>query len=68
MKTLLAFFKDYPLEKLWAPPFIHNTSLAIVELNGKERYIDLSYLKKGFYKRGDQNDKKSNRCNCLSRK
>ncbi len=39
IKTLMAFFKDYPLEKLWEPPFIQDTSLTIVELNGKERNV-----------------------------
>lgn len=47
IKTLLASFKDNPLEKLWEPPFIQDTSLTIVEFDGKERNIllegDLSY-------------------------
>ncbi|MFJ8063687.1 histidine phosphatase family protein [Psychrobacillus sp. NPDC096426] len=41
IKTLLAFFKNYPLEKLWEPPFIHDTSLTIIQLNGKESNIVL---------------------------
>ncbi|MCE7793177.1 histidine phosphatase family protein [Salipaludibacillus sp. CUR1] len=41
IKTLLAFFKNYPIEKLWEPPFIHGTSLTVVELNGEERKIVL---------------------------
>ncbi|WP_053365728.1 histidine phosphatase family protein [Bacillus sp. FJAT-27245] len=41
IKTLLALFKDYSLEKLWEPPFIQDTSLSIVEFNGKERNIVL---------------------------
>ncbi|MDI2588521.1 histidine phosphatase family protein [Psychrobacillus sp. NEAU-3TGS] len=51
IKTLLAFFKDYPLEKLWEPPYIKDTSLTIVELSGKENNIvlegDLSHRQIG---------------------
>lgn len=47
IKTLLAFFKNYPLEKLWDPPFIHDTSLTIIELTGNKSNIvvegDLSH-------------------------
>lgn len=47
IKTLLAFFKNYPLEKLWEPPFIHDTSLIIIELTGNKSSIvvegDLSH-------------------------
>lgn len=35
IKTLLTFFKKYPQEMLWEPPFIHGTSLTVVELNGE---------------------------------
>ncbi|WP_070119554.1 histidine phosphatase family protein [Bacillus marinisedimentorum] len=35
IKTMLSHFKNEPLEKLWDPPFIHDTSLTIVELNGE---------------------------------
>src|SRR5690606_37418805 len=41
IKILLASFKNEPIEKLWGPPFIHDTSLTIVELNGNERNIVL---------------------------
>lgn len=41
IKILLAFFKNYPLEKLWDPPFIHDTSLTIIQLNGNESNIVL---------------------------
>jgi broad specificity phosphatase PhoE len=55
IKTLLAFFKEYPLEKLWDPPFIHDTSLSIVELNGKEINVviegDLSHRKMKIQKK-----------------
>ncbi|WP_059173960.1 histidine phosphatase family protein [Bacillus sp. FJAT-27445] len=36
IKTLLSIFKNSPIENLWDPPFIHDTSLTIVEVNGKE--------------------------------
>ncbi len=32
IKTMLAYFKKRPLERLWDPPFIHDTSLTVVEL------------------------------------
>lgn len=32
IKALLAHFKKLPLEKLWDPPFIHDTSLTVIEL------------------------------------
>lgn len=32
IKTLLAYFKNLPLERLWDPPFIHDNSLTVVEL------------------------------------
>ncbi|MFJ7970900.1 histidine phosphatase family protein [Psychrobacillus sp. NPDC096389] len=41
IKTLLAYFKNYPLEKLWEPPFIHDTSLTIIELTGNKNNIVL---------------------------
>ncbi|MFC4323017.1 histidine phosphatase family protein [Litchfieldia salsa] len=54
IKTLMAFFKDYPLEKLWEPPFIHDTSLTIVEINGNDKHIvvegDLSHRNKEIQK------------------
>ncbi|WP_078551980.1 histidine phosphatase family protein [Bacillus alkalicellulosilyticus] len=47
IKTLLAYFKGYPVENLWDPPFIHDTSLTIVELEGNESRVvmegDLSH-------------------------
>nr|WP_281285273.1 hypothetical protein [Alkalicoccus halolimnae] len=39
IKTLCAHFKNLPLGKLWEPPFIHATSLTIVELIEKESSI-----------------------------
>ena len=41
IKTLLAFFKNYPLEKIWEPPFIYDTSLTIIQLNGNKSNIVL---------------------------
>ncbi len=39
IKTLLAHFKKLPLEKLWDPPFIHDTSLTIVECIEQDYFI-----------------------------
>lgn len=36
IKMLLSIFKNSPIETLWDPPFIHDTSLTIVELAEKE--------------------------------
>ncbi len=33
VKTILAIFKAIPVEKLWEQPFIHGTSLSIVEVS-----------------------------------
>ncbi len=33
VKTMMAIFKGIPVEKLWEPPFIHGTSLSIVEVD-----------------------------------
>jgi hypothetical protein len=30
---LYSFFKNSPIETLWDPPYIHDTSLTIVEMN-----------------------------------
>lgn len=32
-KLLINYFKGNPLNSLWAPPFIHGTSLTVVEIN-----------------------------------
>lgn len=39
IKCLLSIFKDLPIEKLWEPPFIHDTSLTLVELSEKQSKI-----------------------------
>lgn len=36
IKMSLAIFKNAAIENLWDPPFIHDTSLTIVELDGEE--------------------------------
>ncbi|MEK3886654.1 histidine phosphatase family protein [Bacillus sp. FSL K6-3431] len=41
IKMLLAFFKNSPLEKLWEPPFIYDTSLTVVELREQDNRIVL---------------------------
>lgn len=33
IKCLYSFFKNSPIETLWDPPYIHDTSLTIVEMN-----------------------------------
>jgi broad specificity phosphatase PhoE len=33
IKCLYSFFKNTPIETLWDPPYIHDTSLTIVEMN-----------------------------------
>jgi len=40
IKALLAHCKNLPVGKLWNPPFIHDTSLSIIELrDGKRKVI-----------------------------
>ncbi|WP_088102087.1 histidine phosphatase family protein [Halalkalibacter urbisdiaboli] len=41
IKTLMAYFKNVPVAKLWDPPFIHDTSLTVVEVTGNEYRIML---------------------------
>ncbi|UYZ24086.1 histidine phosphatase family protein [Mesobacillus jeotgali] len=41
IKTLFSIFNQSPIEKLWDPPFIHDTSLTIVEMNEDEFKIVL---------------------------
>lgn len=41
IKTLLAHCKGLSIDKLWGPPFIHDTSLSIIELNGNHFSIIL---------------------------
>ena len=47
IKVLLAIFKDLPMENIWEPPFIHDCSLTVVEIdNDTVRIVlegDLTY-------------------------
>lgn len=49
LKTFHAYFKNLPMERLWDPPFIYDTSLTIVEIeNGKSEVVvegDISHIK-----------------------
>ncbi|MGE8203011.1 histidine phosphatase family protein [Heyndrickxia sp. NPDC080065] len=49
IKMILALFKNTPLEKLWDPPFIHDTSLTVIEMSGNGNRIvlegDISHRK-----------------------
>lgn len=48
VKTIMSFFKALPVDKLWEQPFIHGTSLSIVEINDKEATVilegDMSHI------------------------
>lgn len=39
IKCLLSLFKNSPIEKLWDPPYIHDTSLTVVEIDEEEYKI-----------------------------
>lgn len=41
IKTLLAHFKGLNMNQLWDPPFIHDTCLSIIELEGDEARLVL---------------------------
>jgi len=40
VKVIMAIFKGLSIEKLWEPPFIHGTSLSIVEIDTCKKDID----------------------------
>jgi probable phosphoglycerate mutase len=48
LKTIHSYFKNLPMERLWDPPFIYDTSLTIVEIKeGKSEVLvegDISHL------------------------
>ncbi len=48
LKTIMAYFEGRSLEKLWEPPYIHDTSLSMVEVNEKGHRIilhgDISHI------------------------
>jgi probable phosphoglycerate mutase len=50
LKTIHAYFKNLPMERLWDPPFIYDTSLTIVEVaNGTSNILvegDISHIEK----------------------
>lgn len=41
LKQIMSYFEDRPLEKLWDPPYMHPTSLSIVEIDNNETRIKL---------------------------
>ncbi|WEG11782.1 histidine phosphatase family protein [Pullulanibacillus sp. KACC 23026] len=47
LKTLMAYFENRPLEKLWEGPFIHSTCLTVIDFDGEESdillYADTSH-------------------------
>lgn len=49
LKTIHSYFKNLPMERLWDPPFIYDTSLTIVEVyEGKTKIVvegDISHIK-----------------------
>jgi probable phosphoglycerate mutase len=49
LKTIQGYFKNTPMENFWAPPFIYDTSLTIVEIDKGTAEIvvegDISHLK-----------------------
>jgi len=48
IKQILNYFEDRPLEKFWGPPFMHSTSLSIIEIDEERSEIklqaDISHL------------------------
>jgi probable phosphoglycerate mutase len=49
LKTIHSYFKNLPMEKLWDPPFIYDTSLTIVEIENGNYNIavegDISHIR-----------------------
>lgn len=41
LKTLMTYFENRPLEKLWEGPFMHGTSLTVVDFEGDDFKIKL---------------------------
>lgn len=41
LKILMAYFENRPLEKLWDGPFIHETSLTVIDYDGDDFKIKL---------------------------
>ncbi|MDF2531894.1 MAG: Phosphoglycerate mutase [Clostridia bacterium] len=40
IKTIVAYFKQYSMEKLWAPPLIHDTSVTILGIESGEAKLE----------------------------
>jgi broad specificity phosphatase PhoE len=49
LKTIHSYFKNLPMERLWDPPFIYDTSLTIVEIENENYNIvvegDISHIR-----------------------
>lgn len=49
LKTIHAYFKNLPMERLWDPPYIYDTSLTIVEIESGNYNVvlegDISHIK-----------------------
>lgn len=41
LKTIMCYFENRSLEKFWDPPYIHQTSLSVVEIDGEKIEIKL---------------------------
>ncbi|HET6872637.1 MAG TPA: histidine phosphatase family protein [Sporolactobacillaceae bacterium] len=41
LKTILSYFDDRPLERLWEGPFLHGTSLTVIDFEGDHHEIIL---------------------------
>lgn len=52
IKCLCLFFKNAPIENVWAPPYIYDTSLTVVEVDGNDYRIliegDISHKEIGI--------------------
>ncbi len=40
IKTIVAYFKKYSIEKLWAPPLIHDTSVTLLSAEKGEAVLE----------------------------
>lgn len=49
LKTILAYFENRPFERLWEPPYMHDTNLSLIEIEAEKHTIllhgDTSHLK-----------------------
>ncbi|MFZ5352580.1 MAG: histidine phosphatase family protein [Bacillota bacterium] len=48
VKTIMAYFEEREFERLWEPPYIHDTSLSVIEIDSRGHEIllhgDISHL------------------------